>query len=167
MRLPSPGALLLAAWLGAGVLLATVVAPAAFAVLPSRTLAGALVGRVLPAVFVAGIVVAVVAALMDRRWSGRAPRVRRAALVVLAVSCGIAQFVVAPRIERVRTEIGGPVEQLAPADPRRIAFGRLHAISVAWLGLAMISAATAIVLMSLAPATRTSDIADPSLVASR
>jgi hypothetical protein len=46
--------LLLAAWLGAGMLLAAVVAPAAFAVLPSRTLAGALVGRVLPTVFIAG-----------------------------------------------------------------------------------------------------------------
>lgn len=167
MRLPSTGALLLAAWLGAGVLLATVVAPAAFAVLPSRTLAGALVGRVLPAVFIAGVVVAIVAALMDRRAMGRAPRVRLVVLAVLAISCGIAQFVVAPRIESVRSEIGGPVEQLAPADPRRIAFGRLHAISVAWLGLAMISAATAIVLVSIAPATRTSDVADPSLVASR
>jgi hypothetical protein len=31
----------------------------------------------------------------------------------------------------------------------------------------MISAATAIVLVSIAPATRTSDVADPSLVASR
>ena len=50
-------ALLLAAWLGAGVLFAAVVAPAAFAVLPSRNLAGALVGRVLPVVLIAGVVV--------------------------------------------------------------------------------------------------------------
>jgi len=51
--------ILLSAWLGAGVLFATVVAPAAFAVLPSRALAGALVGRVLPVIFVSGIVAAV------------------------------------------------------------------------------------------------------------
>ena len=157
MRPTSPAALLLAAWLGAGVLFAAVVAPAAFAVLPSRTLAGALVGQVLPTVFVAGISVAVLAALLDRGMVGRASRVRRAALLVLAISCGIAQFVIGPRIERVRGEIGGPVEQLAPSDPRRAAFGRLHALSVAWLGLAMLSGATAAVLMSIAPRTRTSD----------
>ena len=41
----------LSAWLGAAVIVASVVTPAAFAVLPSRALAGALVGRVLPALF--------------------------------------------------------------------------------------------------------------------
>ena len=166
MRLTSPAALLLAAWLGAGILFAAVVAPAAFAVLPSRTLAGALVGQVLPTVFVAGIVVAILAALLDRAPTGRASRVRRVALVVTAISCGVAQFVIGPRIERVRSEIGGPVEQLASTDPRRIAFGRLHAISVAWLGLAMLSGATAAVLMSIAPRTRPADATDRSLVTS-
>ena len=66
-------------------LLAAVVAPAAFAVLPSRTLAGALVGRVLPTVFIAGIVVALVSALLDRPQAGRSHRVRRAAFVVTAI----------------------------------------------------------------------------------
>jgi uncharacterized membrane protein len=37
-------AAVLAAWIGAALLVATVVAPAAFAVLPSRALAGAVVG---------------------------------------------------------------------------------------------------------------------------
>lgn len=163
MRPLPAGALLLAAWLGAGILFAAVVAPAAFAVLPSRTLAGALVGRVLPTIFVAGIAVAILAAFIDRRDAGRAPRVRRAALVLVALSCGIAQFAVGPRIERVRAEIGGPVEQLAPADPRRAAFGRLHAISVAWLGLAMLSGATAVVLMSMTRGTRAVSLTPQSI----
>ncbi|MDE3217575.1 MAG: DUF4149 domain-containing protein, partial [Gemmatimonadota bacterium] len=42
-------------WLGAAVLLAAAVAPAAFAVLPSRSLAGDLVGRVLPVIFWSGM----------------------------------------------------------------------------------------------------------------
>jgi hypothetical protein len=151
VRSSSPVAVVLAAWLGAGVLFATVVAPAAFAVLPSRTLAGALVGRVLPTLFLAGIVVALVAAIADRSAAGRSPRVRRAALLTLALSCGIAQFVVGPRIERIRREIPGPVEQLAAGDPRRAAFGRLHAISVGWLGLAMVAAAVTVVLVSMTP----------------
>jgi hypothetical protein len=167
VKATSPAALLLAAWLGACILFAAVVAPAAFAVLPSRTLAGALVGEVLPTVFVAGMAVAILAALLDRGTAGRALRVRRTALLVVALSCGVAQFVVAPRIERVRGEIGGPVERLAPSDPRRAAFGRLHAISVAWLGLAMLSGATAVLLMSIAPRARQSDAADGALIASR
>ena len=141
--------ILLSAWLGAAVLVATVIAPAAFAVLPSRTLAGALVGRVLPVVFIAGLVVALASLWLDSGDRGRAIRVRRAMLVVAAVSCAAAQFAVAPRIERVRREIGGPVEQLPLGDPRRAAFGRLHAASVAWLGLAMVAAVTTLILVSL------------------
>lgn len=130
-------------------LVATVVAPAAFAVLPSRTLAGALVGRVLPVLFIAGVVVAMASLWLDSGAYGRAIRVRRALLVVAAVSCAAAQFAVAPRIERVRREIDGPVERLPQDDPRRIAFGRLHAASVAWLGLAMVAAVTTLILVSV------------------
>ena len=151
MNRPSTASVLLSAWLGAAVLFATTVAPAAFAVLPSRTLAGALVGRVLPVVFLAGLVIALVALVLDRRDTGRLPRVRRGALGVVALACGAAQFAVAPRIERIRAEIGGPVEQLAPNDARRVTFGRLHAVSVGWLGLAMLGAASAVVLASVAP----------------
>jgi uncharacterized protein DUF4149 len=143
--------LLLSAWLGAAILFASVVAPAAFAALPSRTLAGALVGRILPSIFVAGMVIAAASLALDRRAGGRNARVRRAALIVTAVACAAAQFVVGPRIERVRREIDGPVEQLPASDARRVTFGRLHALSVAWLGVAMLSAGTALVLASLSP----------------
>jgi hypothetical protein len=70
---------------------------------------------------------------------------------VIALACGAAQFYVGPRIESVRREIDGPIEQLAPSDARRLSFGRLHAVSVGWLGLAMIAAATALVLASIPP----------------
>lgn len=155
------GSILLSAWLGASALFATVVAPAAFAVLPSRALAGALVGQVLPTLFVTGMIVALVGVVLDRAQVGIGIRVRRTALVVVAVACGAAQFVVAPRIEQVRRQIDGPIEQLAESDPRRVAFGRLHAISVAWLGLAMLGSATTIVLGAIAPRSRPSAHAEP------
>jgi len=158
---PGIVALLLAAWLGASLLLAAVVAPAAFAVLPSRTLAGALVGRVLPVIFVAGIVVALAGLAMDRASIGRLYGVRRGALIAVALACGAAQFGVGPRIERVRREIAGPVEDLPANHPRRVAFGRLHAQSVAWLGLAMLAAATAVVLVSLSPRPSVVTAAEP------
>ena len=148
--------LLLAAWLGAGLLFAAVVAPAAFEVLPTRTLAGLLVGRVLPTLFIAGGVIAALCMILDRSSTGAFPRLRRSALAAIIIACGIAQFGIAPRIERVRAQIGGPIEQLARDDPRRVAFGRLHAISVGWLGIAMLAAGTVIVLASVSPRGRRS-----------
>lgn len=132
---------LLAFWLGAAVVVSAAVAPAAFAVLPTRTLAGALVGRVLPVIFFSGIVVgALVIALAKRSRGGRI------AGAVTAAGCAVAQFIISPRIERIRAEAGGMLENLAPDDARRAAFGRLHGLSVAWLGVAMLAAAVALFL---------------------
>ena len=137
---------LLGAWVGAAVLVAAVVAPAAFAVLPTRTLAGALVGRVLPVVFWAGIVVGVaVAALGWSQPDGRAWRT--GAALVLAVACAIAQLGVAPRIAAVRRAAGGEIDLLDLSDPRRQAFGRLHGLSVAWMGVGGLAALVALALL--------------------
>lgn len=137
--------LLLAGWLGASALFSLVVARAAFAVLPSRTLAGALVGRVLPVVFLTGIAVGI--AIVALEWPSMRERWGRlVAGATMAAACAIAQFYVAPRIERFRAALGGPLEALAPGDPQRAAFGRLHGISVAWLGVATLAALAALVL---------------------
>ncbi|MDB4884625.1 MAG: hypothetical protein JWN79_63 [Gemmatimonadetes bacterium] len=137
---------LLSAWLGAAVLVAAVVAPAAFAVLPTRTLAGALVGRVLPVVFWTGIVVGLLVAALG--WPLAAGRVgRTGAALVLAASCAIAQLGVAPRIAAIRDAAGGRIDVLDPSDPRRQAFGRLHGLSVAWMGLGGLAALVALFLL--------------------
>jgi hypothetical protein len=143
-RLGAVEVILLAAWLGAAILVAAVVAPAAFRVLPSRALAGAVVGEVLPVIFVSGIVLAVIAAAIEARSMAR-PVARFAPLVVMLVACVIAQFVIGPKIEAVRASIGGAVDALDAADPRRLQFGRLHAYSVIWMAIAMLSATTALV----------------------
>ncbi|HWE44126.1 MAG TPA: DUF4149 domain-containing protein [Gemmatimonadaceae bacterium] len=130
------------AWLGAALLFAAVVAPAAFAALPTRTLAGTLVGAVLPALFLAGIVLgAMVAAASVALHRGRIVTAGTVGGLLVAISCAAAQFVVAPRIERARASIGGPIESVPSSDPRRVAFGRLHGASVAWLGVAVVGAA--------------------------
>jgi hypothetical protein len=61
-------------------------------------------------------------------------------LLLLAVGCSAAQFVVSPKIERIRSSVTGPIDSLDASDPRRVTFGKLHALSVAFLGLAMIGA---------------------------
>jgi hypothetical protein len=125
---------LLAMWLGAALLVAAVVAPAAFNVLPSRTLAGALVGRVLPVVFWAGVIVGIAAAaLAHLTRSGRPGLVGG---VVAVIACLVAQLLISPRIERIRSAIGGPIDSLAITDPRRMEFGRLHGLSVLAMGVA-------------------------------
>ena len=135
---------LLAAWLGAAILVSAVVAPAAFAVLPSRTLAGALVGRVLPALFWSGIVIGILVAVIA--FGVRVGTAGTVSAIALSGACVIAQLVISPRIERVRAAIGGPVDALDPSDPRRQMFGRLHAFSVAWLGIGCLAASITLIV---------------------
>jgi hypothetical protein len=150
--LPIAGAIvLLALWLGAAVVVTGVVAPAAFTVLPSRTLAGALVGRVLPVLYWSGAAVGVLAALLARAVPDG--RVRLACMLAVTGACLSAQLLVAPRIEAVRRSAEGPIDALAREDVRRITFGRLHGASVALLGAAAL-AATAALLLTVTHLTR-------------
>src|ERR1043166_5514110 len=108
---PITEALLLAVWIGAALLFTVVVAPAAFDVLPTRTLAGALVGRVLPILFYAGVVIGSAIVVLDLvgrtgAWS------RAAAGAVSALACAVAQLVVGTRIDKLRAAISGPLEAL-------------------------------------------------------
>jgi hypothetical protein len=138
---------MLAFWLGGAALFTMGVAPAVFAVLPTRALAGAVVGRVLPAIFYWGMLTGLAVIVWERgaghgwRWAGR-----ETASLVIIVSCAVAQLIVSPRIEAIRREIGGSLDSLPTDDARRVAFGRLHAISVAWLGIAMLAGIIALLL---------------------
>jgi hypothetical protein len=40
------------------------------------------------------------------------------------------------------------VDDLPVSDPRRVAFGRLHGLSVGWLGVAILAALVALVLVA-------------------
>ncbi|MEO7082780.1 MAG: DUF4149 domain-containing protein, partial [Gemmatimonadaceae bacterium] len=141
----------LALWLGAAAFFSSAVAPAHFAVLPTRTLAGEVVGRLLPTIFFSGMTVGASVAAVEvftrGAWHWRGIE---SAGTVMVLACAVGQFIIAPRIERIRAEIGGPIDALAIDDARRVAFGRLHGISVAWLGLAMLAAAVAMVVSARA-----------------
>lgn len=139
--------LVLGLWLGAAALLAAVVAPSAFAVLPTRALAGSLVGRVLPVVFWTGMLAGLAAAGLA--WGDRgAPWTAARVWAALGVTggCAVAQLVIGPRLARLRESIGPSLDALAVGDPQRAAFGRLHGFSVLWLGVAMLAAIVAVAL---------------------
>jgi uncharacterized protein DUF4149 len=152
-------------WLGAAVLFAAVVAPALFAALPSRTTAGDVVGRILPVLLWSGIAVSLIAGFIEavaqqtiltKNWNLRAqpPDLndavhfagyraagQRAGLgFLIALACGYA-LVLGQRIDRLRESVGQPIDSLSASDPRRVDFGRMHALSVAALGVAMLAAA--------------------------
>ena len=132
----------LSLWLGGVFVVGAIVAPAAFAVLPTRTLAGTLVGQVLPTLFWSGAAVGVLVAVLAR--TDASARTRTVLGLAVAVSCLAAEVIVAPSIARVRAEVAVPIDQLAREDARRVAFGRLHAASVALLGVAGLSGAVAL-----------------------
>lgn len=137
--------------MGAALLTVAVVAPGAFAVLPSRSMAGIMVGRVLPMVFGSGLVLGIVVALVAsvRRASPGAA----ATALLASAACAVAQFGINPRIAQLRSEIPGPVDALSMEDPRRVAFGLLHGYSVAGLAVAMLAAGVSLgfLLFALRP----------------
>ncbi len=138
---PLAAVVLLSAWLGAAVITVAVVAPSAFAVLPSRTMAGTMVGAVLPSLFVAGIILPSVAIALSAPALPKGARLGAAsAALMTTLGCAVSQFGITPRLDRLRAEIGGPVDALPLDDARRVAFGLYHGYNVAGLGVAMLGA---------------------------
>jgi hypothetical protein len=157
---PSGGALgharllLLGVWLGAAVFFSFAVAPSAFAVLPARELAGAIVTRTIGIVNVGGFVIALLllatafargrgAAATKRAW---VVEVFALALVALATAAG--HWVVAARMAALRVAMGRPIDEVAASDPLRLAFNSLHGYSVAAMTTAMLAAVVAFILIA-------------------
>jgi hypothetical protein len=144
--------LAVAVWLGSAVFFSAAVAPSAFAVLPSRELAGALVARTLTILNVGGFVAGLLllaGALAGRklaRWYAWVAEV--AALLVLAAAAFVGQFVIAARMSALRAQMGKPIEEVAADDPLRVAFNALHGNSVTALSAAMLAAAVALFLIA-------------------
>ena len=152
MRVPAPEALrpfagwpapvsavLLAAWVGATLYFSVVVTRAAFAVLPSRTMAGALVGQTLPVLFDSGMLIGAIligAALLSPPGSPRTASL--AGGMAIALLTALARFVILARIARLRLSMPAVIDSLPVDDPARRAFGQMHALSVGALGLAML-----------------------------
>ena len=149
---------MLALWLGGALFFSVVVAPAAFGVLRSYGLpnaseiAGAIVTRSLSVVNVAGFVVALlllVTLFVRRASAGRGSFIAEGiCLFVIALASGLGHWLIAARMRALRAAMVLPIDQIAADDSRRVAFNNLHGYSVNALGLAMIAAMVAMVLMA-------------------
>jgi len=141
--IPKIELLLLGAWLGSACFFSFGVAPGAFAVLPSRDLAGAMVNRSLMIINIAGLAIGVVLLLTSLVQRGDAKKawmwVQRGLLIVMAAACAVGQFVIAFWMAYLRVQMKGPIDDLAANDPLRVQFNNLHQYSV-WVLLTAMGA---------------------------
>ena len=123
----------LVVWLGGLIFFAFVLAPTVFSpgLLPSRQMAGSIVGRSLDRLhwmaMVSGTVFLIASMLYSRIASGNArPLAARHVLIVLmCLLTVISQFAISPKMHAIRAE-AGVIDDLPPDNPRRMEFDRLH-----------------------------------------
>ena len=144
--------LLLGLWLGAACFFSFAVAPSAFAVLPSRESAGAIVNRTLAIVNYSAIIIGLIllasSFLPKQNYNRIWLWIERVLLLTTTVAAAFGQFVIGWKLQNIRAEIGRPMEELALDDPLRIVFNDLHGQSVTALIVAMIAALLAFFLIA-------------------
>jgi Domain of unknown function (DUF4149) len=121
----------LVVWLGGLIFFSFVVAPSAFAVLPTRHMAGSLVSRSLSLLhwmgIVSGLVLLVASLLYSRVTTGAAHLFAARHLLIvgmLALTC-VSQFGISPRMARLRATVG-EIDRVPLNDPARVQFNALH-----------------------------------------
>jgi hypothetical protein len=143
------GVLALTLWVGGGLVLGAIGAPSTFDVLAARhvpddrVVAGAVFGETLRRYYLLAYACGVVllGSLLVRGVLGPRPikfAVRLGIALIMLLATAYSGVVVSDRIARARSEIGAAVSSLAENDPRRVEFGRLHAISTGLLMVPML-----------------------------
>ncbi|MEO8190701.1 MAG: DUF4149 domain-containing protein [Acidobacteriota bacterium] len=148
-RPPSPGlfTFVLAAHLfalalaiGPPLFFGAAVAPAAFRILPTRDLAGALQSPILTRACwfaEASFAILFLTSWLLGRWSS-APRLQRSLLTRAPILGMIAAVVIEklliPPIDRIRTESPGLIDRLPANDPSKILLDRYHRLSTSFFG---------------------------------
>jgi len=149
MDAASVGLLLL--WAGMAMGIAFLAAPAAFHELPSRELAGRVIGLSFRRIDLLAWGAFGLPLLMSygSRWlseiqdagSGIGPlRLWNAAALAALLMCFTSAAIVNPKMEAIRSRISGPIENLPQEHADRAAFGRAHKISQQLLALRMLLA---------------------------
>jgi len=121
-------------WVGGVMFLSFVEAPTAFGVLPSRHMAGAVVGRSLTVLhwmgLISGIVFLISSLAYNQIAKGTAQpfAVRHVLIVLMLLLTASSQFGITPRMAKLRASFED-IDKVPPDDPRRIEFDALHAWS--------------------------------------
>src|SRR5947207_1697963 len=121
------------------------VAPSAFAVLPTRELAGAVVTSMIGKVEVLGLVIGPLLILIQTAsWRARHSsvlnkRLRVILILIMIAAAALSRFWISQRMVSLRAEMGGHIDEVAVTDPMRLQFNDLHQYSVALMSMAMIA----------------------------
>ena len=143
--------LLLSIWLGAAVFFIAV-AQSAFAVLPQRELAGAMVSRTLSILNFGGLAIGII--LIATSFIGTSTFKRasiwaeRFLFLILAGACAAGQFVIGLWLSMLRGQMNRPIDEIPADDPLRMKFDSLHNYSEWVLLIAMVAALIAFFLIS-------------------
>ena len=150
---------MLGLWLGAATFFGAAVAPNLFNALRgaglanANELAGSIVTRLLAIVNSGGFEISLFLVIL-RYFADRNPRfltrlVEMISLAIMAIMTGISQWVISARMVALRAAIQVPIDQVANSDPRRVAFDNLHRYSVDVMGVAMVAALIAFVMIAI------------------
>jgi uncharacterized membrane protein len=128
--------LALVVWIGGLIFFAFVVAPTVFSpgLLPTRQLAGEIVGRSLNALhwmgIVSGIVFLIASATYNRMTTGRARplSLRHLLIILMLMLTMISQFAITPKMHGLRAQ-AGVIDNVPLDSPVRMEFDRLHILS--------------------------------------
>jgi hypothetical protein len=144
--------LLLGVWFGAAVFFSFAVAPSAFAVLPSREVAGMMVSRSLTIVNISGLVIGLILLATSFAGTLAANRIllwaERILLIILPAACALGLFIGTFWLPSVKAQMGRPIDEVALEDPLRIQFNNLHEYSVWVLVAGMVAALIAFFLIA-------------------
>jgi hypothetical protein len=139
-----------ALWLGSGVFLIVVAAPAAFRAAPNATAAADVVGAMLSKWHY--LALAAPLALLFLDW--KRARVSVLVIVFIAILMAALQVMVDLRIRSIRARSIVPISELSRTDPVRKQFGLLHGLSSLLLLGQVFAAATALAVDKEAYAPR-------------
>lgn len=135
--------LLLTLWLGSMMFFSFAVAPSAFAVLPTRELAGAMVTSSISKVEVLGLIIGPLLILLQaagwpaRRTSAMTKAIRLLLIGVMTSAAALSRFWISPSMISLRGSMSGSIDDLALTDPARVQFNDLHQYSVAAMSVAL------------------------------
>jgi Domain of unknown function (DUF4149) len=130
----------LGTWLGGILFLSFVEAPGAFTLIPSRDVAGSLVGFSLTRLHVFGVIAGMVFLLASAFRGALSTGVGKAAMLAAALMVlltGISQWGVSSRMTQLRAQMRS-VDATPLDNPVRAEFDRLHGISVSLEGTVML-----------------------------
>lgn len=139
-------------WLGAAIFFSFSLAPSAFAVLPSRELAGAVVQRNLTVINLGGFLIGAVVLLLGIPLRPLAHKllwwVEGIMLGLMTVAAAVGHWIIAARLRELRAQMDRPIDLLPVTDPIRVAFNQLHGYSVVVLTIGLIAALVAWLLIA-------------------